>query len=270
VIKSQISSIAIGGFDGMHIAHQELFKHLDTNGAIVVIDTGYANLTPKTYRAKYTKYPLFFYPLNEIKHLEPLEFISLLKEEYPSLKKIVVGFDFKFGARASGSIETLKENFSGDVIVVNEFKYENEGVHSRVIRDYLSKGEIKKANNFLGKSYTFCGLVIKGQGLGKKQFVATLNLEIEDFLIPSEGVYATYTIIDGRKYLSATFIGHRKTTDNKYAVETHLIDKNINEVDSKVEIEFIDKVRDNKKFDDYKELQNQIIDDINQIKSNFS
>jgi riboflavin kinase/FMN adenylyltransferase len=270
VIKSQITSIAIGGFDGMHIAHQELFKHLDTNGAIVVIDTGYANLTPKTYRAKYTKYPLFFYPLNEIKHLEPLEFISLLKEEYPSLKKIVVGFDFRFGARASGNTNTLKENFDGAVIVVNEFKYENEGVHSRVIRDYLSMGEIQKANRYLGKNYTFFGRVIKGQGLGKKQFVATLNLDIEDFLIPSEGVYATYTKIDGQKYLSATFIGHRKTTDNKYAVETHLIDTNIDEVSSNIGIEFLDKIKENKKFDDYKLLQKQILDDINQIKSNFS
>ena len=269
MLKNKITSIAIGGFDGMHLAHQELFKKLDKNGAIVVIETGYANLTPKTYRAKYTSYPIFYYPLENIKYLSCVEFINLLKEEYPNLKKIVVGFDFKFGFNATGGVKDLKELFDGQVIIIDEYRYEGEAVHSKVIRDLLSKGEIKKASKFLNKNYTIEGSVIKGQGLGKKQFVPTINILCEDFLLPCEGVYASYTTINNIKYLSATFIGHRLTTDKKYSIETHIIDTNLDSKYSNIQIEFIDKIRDNKRFENFEDLKLQIAKDIKIIKANY-
>jgi len=246
----------------MHIAHQELFKRLDSNGGIVVIETGYANLTPKTYRAIYTTFPLFYYPLDSIKHLSPKQFVILLKEEFPNLKKIVVGFDFKFGVNASGSIEFLTSFFDGDVEVVSEFFCDDTAVHSRIIRDFISTNNIKKANQFLGKSYTIRGDVITGQGIGKKQFVPTINIECENFLLPSDGIYATYSILNGKKYESVSFLGHRVSTDGKFAIETHLIGKDISELPNKIDIEFIDKIRENKKYDDVTELKNQILADI--------
>ena len=267
-LKSSIKSIAIGGFDGMHIAHQKLFSLLCLHGAIVVIETGYANLTPKINRAKYTTYPLFYYPLNDIKHLTPKEFVALLKEEFPNLEKIVVGFDFKFGVNASGTLEDLKSLFHGEVAVVNEFFCDNVAVHSRVIRDFISTGDIEKANQFLGKNYTIRGLHIKGQGLGKKQFVPTINIECENFLVPSAGIYASYSMVNGKRYKSATFVGHRLSTDGKYAIETHLIDgedENLEEIFSHIEIEFIVKIRENQKYDNLQELQKQIVLDIDTI-----
>lgn len=268
-LKSNITSIAIGGFDGMHLAHQELFKQLDSNGAIVVIETGYANLTPKTHRAKYTDYPLFYYPLEDIKHLSADEFVNILNEEYPKLNRIVVGFDFKFGFNASGTTDTLKKLFNGEVIVINEFSHNNEPIHSRVIRNLLSHGDIQKATTFLNKRYQIEGNAIQGQGLGKKQFVPTINIFCDEFLVPCEGIYATYSIVNNKKYLSATFIGHRMTTDGKYAIETHIIGEDIEEVNFHITIEFIDKIRDNKKFDNFKDLQNQILNDISTIKNKF-
>ncbi len=71
----------------MHLAHQELFKQLGSNGGIVSIESGYANLTPKTYRQEYTNYPVYYYILENIKHLTGENFISLLKEEFPKLEK---------------------------------------------------------------------------------------------------------------------------------------------------------------------------------------
>jgi riboflavin kinase/FMN adenylyltransferase len=264
-LKSDITSVAIGGFDGMHLAHQELFKQLDSNGAIVVIQTPYANLTPKTNRAKYTSYPLYYYDLQEIKHLSAKEFVSLLKEEYPNLTTIVVGFDFRFGANASGDTAMLKDLFDGNIIVVDEFSYKNIAVHSRVIRDYISTGDIKLANKLLNKNYTIDGLHIKGQGLGTTQFVPTINLEVTDYLYPSQGVYATKTTVNNHIYNSATFIGHRLTTDGKFAIETHIINKTLKDINSHISIEFISKIRDNKKFTQYEELKIQILDDIEQI-----
>jgi riboflavin kinase/FMN adenylyltransferase len=265
-LKSDIKSIAIGGFDGMHLAHQELFKRLDKNGAILVIETGYANLTPKTHRSKYTSFPLYYYDLKEIKHLSTVEFINLLKEEYPNLKTIVVGFDFRFGLNASGNIDTLKKLFVGKIIVVDEFSYKDIAVHSRVIRDYISTGNITLANSLLNRNYIVNGLHIQGQGLGAKQFVATINLDVKNYLYPCAGIYATKTLVNNISYKSATFIGHRLTTDGKFAIETHIIDEVLENINSHVSIEFIEKIRDNEKFEVYEDLQKQIIADIKTIK----
>ena len=267
--KSDITSIAIGGFDGMHLAHQELFKYLDNNGAIVVIQTPYANLTPKMNRAKYTDYPLYFYDLQLIKHLSAKEFIKLLKQEFENLQTIIVGFDFRFGSKASGTTKTLKELFDGEVIVIEEFSYNGIAVHSRVIRDLISTGKIVEANELLGKNYTITGLHIKGQGIGAKQFVATINIEVSDFMYPSAGIYVTYTYINNIKYESVTFIGHRVTTDGKFAIETHILNNELKSVNSKVNIEFLYKLRDNKKFEIYNDLKSQILLDIKQSNEYF-
>lgn len=269
VNKNTITSIAIGGFDGMHIAHQELFKNLDNNGAIVSIESGYANLTPKRYRQEYSIYPIYYYVLDRIKHLEGDEFIRLLKEEFPNLKKIVVGFDFCFGKNRKYCTEKLKELFDGEVLVIDEIKLENIAVHSRIIRDYIKDGDIKMANKLLGKEYKIYGQQITGQGLGAKSFVPTINLKVDEFLLPNEGVYITKTILDDLEFNSISFLGHRVTTDGSYAVETHIIDKDIKNNNHTTQIKFCEKLRDNQKFDSFESLKKQIFDDINLAKNYF-
>lgn len=270
VNKSTITSIAIGGFDGMHTAHQELFKRLSTHGAIISIESGYANLTPKRYRQEYSNFPIYYYNLEDIKHLEGEEFIKLLKEEFPSLQKIVVGFDFCFGKNRKHNTNSLKTLFEGKVEIVEEIKIDDIPVHSRIIREYLKQGDIKLANKLLAKEYKIYGKQIKGQGLGSKSFVPTINLKVEDFLLPRQGVYITKTILDETSYNSITFLGHRVTTDGSYAVETHIIDKNITNKDYIVQIKFCDFVRENKKFDSFEELKKQILQDVESAKKFFA
>lgn len=269
VNKNTITSLAIGGFDGMHSAHQELFKELDDNGAILSIESGYATLTPKKYRQEYSKYPIYYYVLDEIKHLEGNKFIELLKEEYPKLKKLVVGFDFCFGKNRGYCIQELKNIFEGVVIVVDEYKIDNIPVHSRTIREYISNGDLETANKLLNKEYKIYGTQIKGQGLGTKSFVPTINLNVEDFLLPQAGVYITKTILNDIEYNSITFLGHRVTTDSSYAIETHIFDENIINDDYEIEIKFYKKLRDNKKFDSFEELKEQILFDIKEAKEYF-
>lgn len=269
VNKNTITSIAIGGFDGMHVAHQELFKNLDENGAIVSIESGFANLTPKVYRQEYSSYPIYYYVLDNIKHLEGDQFIKLLNEEFPNLKKIVVGYDFCFGKNRRYCIEKLKELFHGNVKIIDEIKIDDIAVHSRVIREYLKDGEIEIANKLLGKEYKIYGHQIKGQGLGTKSFVPTINLKVEQFLLPKEGVYITKTILNEIEYNSVTFLGHRVTTDGSYAVETHIIDEDIKDNNHTTQIKFYEKLRENKKFNSFEELKNQILDDINLAKNYF-
>ena len=262
VNKNTITSIAIGGFDGMHSAHQELFRNLDKNGAIVSIESGYANLTPKRHRQEYSIYPIYYYVLENIKHLEGNEFINLIKEEFPLLRKIVVGFDFCFGKNRKYCIEKLKELFVGEVLVIDEIRIDNIPVHSRIIREYIKAGDMKTANKLLAKEYKIYGQQIAGQGLGAKSFVPTINLKVEEFLLPQEGVYATKTILDNKEYTSITFLGHRITTDGSYAVETHIIDEDIKNSNYTTQIKFYEKLRDNKKFDSFEELKKQILNDI--------
>jgi riboflavin kinase/FMN adenylyltransferase len=268
--KKDITAIALGGFDGMHLAHQKLFEHLGEKGAIVSIESEYANLTPKTYRQEYSSYPIYYYLLENIKNLSGQEFISLIKEEFPNLKKIVVGFDFCFGKNRKNCINELKELFKGEVVVVDEVKTHGIAIHSRVIRDYIKDGNIKMANSLLGREYKIFGTQVKGQGLGSKSFVPTINLNIEDFILPTEGVYATKTIINEEEYDSVTFLGHRVTTDGSFAVETHILGKEIINKFSLVQIKFYDKIRENKKFDSFEALKKQIEVDINKTKEFFS
>ena len=267
--KKYITAIAIGGFDGMHLAHQKLFSQLGKHGGILAIESGYSNLTPNTYRQEYSKYPIYNYILDNIKHLTGEEFISLLKEEFPNLEKIVVGFDFCFGKNRKNCIPELKKLFKGEVVVVNEVKFEGTAIHSRIIREYIKNGEIKTVTKLLGREYKIFGKQIKGQGLGSKSFVPTINISVSKFILPNEGVYATTTIINEEEYNSVTFLGHRVTTDGTYAVETHILDKKITNRYSLVQIKFYEKIRENKKFDSFEQLKEQITEDINKTRKFF-
>jgi len=269
VNKKTITSIAIGGFDGMHIAHQELFKNLDENGAIVSIESGFANLTPKRYRQEYSNYPIYYYVLDNIKHLEGDQFIKLLNEEFPNLKKIVVGYDFCFGKNRKYCTKDLKELFHGVVKIIDEIKLDDIAVHSRVIREYLKDGEIEVANKLLGKEYKIYGHQIKGQGLGSKSFVPTINLKVNEFLLPKEGVYITKTILEEKEYNSITFLGHRVSTDGSFAVKTHILNEDIKNNNYTTHIKFIKKLRENLKFDSFEKLKNQILEDIETTKKYF-
>ncbi|WP_304542983.1 bifunctional riboflavin kinase/FAD synthetase [Sulfurimonas microaerophilic] len=267
-ILQNSTSIAIGGFDGMHIGHQELFHHLDKNGVIVVINTGYANLTPSHFREQHTDKHLYYYNLEDIRHLDGAGFIALLKKDFPKLQKIVVGYDFHFGKDRRYSYEDLKELFlkeneNGEVVIVKEVKHHNDAVHSHKIRHKLSIGDIKGANEFLGYNYTICGNKITGQGIGAKELVATINLQAKEFLVPKEGVYVTTTRIDNEEHFhpSVSFVGHRVSTDGSFAIETHILDGMV-KCDEKAEISFIAYIRENQKFETMDELREAINKDI--------
>ena len=100
------TAIAIGGFDGMHVGHQHLFSALGDKGCIVVIETGYANLTPKQEREDFSHHPIVYLELDDIRHLDGEEFVALLNEKFPKLEKIVVGYDFHFGKNRKYNLMT--------------------------------------------------------------------------------------------------------------------------------------------------------------------
>jgi riboflavin kinase/FMN adenylyltransferase len=257
------TAIAIGGFDGMHIGHQKLFSELGEHGTIVVIETGYANLTPKKEREKFTKYPITYIDLESIRGLNGEEFINLLKDMFINLEKIVVGYDFHFGKDRKYSFKDLKFMFNGNVIVVDEVSLNNDSIHSHKIRQKLSIGDIKGANAFLGHNYTIHGKLEKGQGIGSKELVATINIDSNGFLTPKEGVYVSLTCIDDEEHYhpSVSFVGHRISTDGSFAIESHILDGEVM-CREKASISFISFIRDNEKFDHLQDLKEAIKKDI--------
>lgn len=264
---SRVESIAMGGFDGMHVGHQQLFDQLGTHGAIVVIETGYANLTPGREREKHTHYPIVYYPLNDIRHLEGEEFVHHLLAQFPKLTKIVVGYDFHFGKDRRYSHQDLKGFFRGEVCVIDQVTIDNDSVHSHKIRAKLQIGDIHGANRFLGHNYCISGNVITGQGIGKKELVPTLNLDCKGFLLPGEGVYAALTRVNDEEHFSPSvvFLGHRVCTDGSYAIETHILEMDIQSVQSAT-ICFVRFIRKNQKFETLELLKEVIQTDISNAK----
>lgn len=260
---SKVESIAIGGFDGMHIGHQQLFEQLGERGAIVVIETGYANLTPGDEREHYTHYPIVYYSLEDIRHLEGEEFVTMLRERFPHLKKIVVGYDFHFGKNRRYSHASLGELFDGEVKVIDQVCIDGDSVHSHKIRSKIQIGDLSGANRFLGHNYRIKGSVVRGQGIGKTDLVPTINLECPGYLLPYEGVYAALTRIDNEEHFhpSVVFVGHRVTTDGSYAVESHILGENIPRCES-ASISFVKFLRKNQKFDSLDSLKQAIENDI--------
>lgn len=267
--KNEVRAAAIGHFDGIHKGHKELIKKLGQNGALIIIESNKANLTPKDRREEYSGVPCFYYDLKDIKDLRGDEFINLLKVDFVNLEKIVVGYDFKFGRDRAWDKFDLRNIFNGEVVMVDEFSFDNLGVHSSAIRRFLRDGDIYRANRLLGREYSVKGKVITGQGIGKKQLFPTLNLDITPYIIPKDGVYATRTKIDDNTYNSITFIGNRLSTDGVFSIESHLLGVSLLQTPSEVRTCFVDRIRDNRKFDNLEDLKNQIQKDI-KIATNVS
>lgn len=258
-----IKSIAIGSFDGIHLGHKALLEKVD---AAVIIERNSGYLTPGYQRALYTDKICCFYHFDKIKSLTPLEFINKLLVDFPLLETIVVGYDFHFGKDKSGNAQLLRTLCDKEIIIVEQVTCEGIPVHSRTIKAFLREGNIVMANKLLGRAYVIEGEVVRGQGLGKKELVATINLKTEAYQLPLEGVYVTRTCIEGVWFASVSFLGHRVTTDDSFTVETHILDKDIGAVKGTIVLEFIDFVRHTMKFDTLEALRKQIHEDISKTK----
>jgi riboflavin kinase/FMN adenylyltransferase len=265
-LNNPIRSIAIGSFDGLHLAHQELISLAE---AVVVIERNGGYLTPGYKRTHFTEKPCFYYLFETIRSLRPEAFIETLREDFPRLEKIVVGYDFHFGREKEGDARLLRERFDGEVVIVDEVSVGGVPVHSRTIKTYLSEGEIDWANRLLGREYQIDGKIVKGQGIGSRELVPTLNLKVEHYRLPQEGVYATRTKVGEVWYPSVSFLGHRVSTDGSFAIESHILRRDIGEREGEATIAFRARVRENRKFTSLEALREQIASDIRIAESYF-
>ena len=263
-----ISSLAIGRFDGFHLGHMQLLQYLDSNGAVLIIHRSAPRyLLPKEHIQRHINIPTFLYRLDEIQYLTGSQFIKKLFHDFPNLRKIVVGYDFAFGKDRKSSATDIGHLCNCDVKIVDEVAIDGYSVHSATITKLLKLGNIKQANRLLGRNYTIFGKHIRGQGLGSKKLVPTLNIEFGSFHIPKHGVYLTKTYLEGESYFSISFIGERKTTDNQFTLESHLFNfPHGNRKFGEVETQFLDFIRENRKFPDLESLKTAIQQDIAKAK----
>jgi riboflavin kinase/FMN adenylyltransferase len=213
----------------------------------------------------------------EFSAIEPETFFREVLLGRLGAEVIVVGYDFAFGKERHGHLELLRDlckNAGVRLIVVDPQKVNSEIVSSSRIRQYLLAGQIEAANRLLGRPFSYQGVVIRGKGRGKKLGIPTANLKLQNKLALPYGVYATWAEWNGKKIPSVTNVGVRPTFEEKTHelpvwVETHLLDTTEDLYGSVLKIEFLTRLREEKKFSDVNELIRQIHADIANAKVLF-
>lgn len=264
--RHRIKALAIGCFDGLHLGHLELIKHLGEHSVLLMIDKFKSRkLCTNKQKQDLTKKEVIELDFESIKDLDGKVFFDALKKEFPNLEHVVVGYDFYFGKDRKYKAQDIEKISGLKTTIVPEYKIGSKAVHTSLIKDFLSKGELERANEFLGRIYSIEGNLIKGQGLGSKELFATLNLECKEYFLPKNGVYATFCELRARVYKSVSFIGER-FSDKNFAIETHILEDFKLQLRPKepLKLSFIKFLRENHNFSESSLLKAQISRDIEQ------
>ena len=203
--------------------------------------------------------------------MKPEDFIGeFLEKSNP--KNIIVGKDFRFGINASGNIDTLKsyKNCIYDVHSIDIESIKNQKISSTAIKDFLKLGLIKDANKYLGRKYYIKGMVVEGDKRGRQIGFPTTNLKTDWNFLPMNGVYVTNITHDNQVYDGITNIGYRPTFEKKeLLIESNIFDFNESIYGENIKIDFIERIRSEKKFDSVEELIENIKKDVSYAKEVF-
>ncbi len=268
----------LGGFDGLHIGHKLLLdraKTLDLPLGIMTIEggkTGKSLFTVEERESIFSRCGVDFAfetAFEEIKDMPPEKFLHLLKKEC-NAAAFVCGEDFRFGARAVGTSDTLKKYAEKDVFVKKILFDGEKKVGATLIKEYLSAGDVKSVARLSVFPFFVRGEVIKDRGVGRTIGFPTANILYPKEKFPlKKGVYETRVTIDGKTYKGVTNYGARPTFDNDTVVtETHLASYTGDLYGKKLEIQFVDWIRENKKFESVEALKRQLTKDVGRVIEN--
>ena len=287
-VKSEPLVTSIGGFDGIHLGHQALFKKaFDVSNAMFQIVT--FNEIPKIYFNKDLK-PLIdqdqrssifekllpkniiFLDFKSVNKMNAQEFCQFLEHNLQT-EKLVIGKDFRFGNQRVGDVNTLINYFGEEnVTLLDDFLISSEKVSTTKIRLFYAQGKIKEAEKYLGRPISYTGTVVRGKRLGSSIGFPTANVQLHNLTqLPRFGVYAVRVHIDKKTYLGCLNIGINPTVEANLdtKIEIHILEFDEIIYDKDISFELIEFIRDEKKFESIDELTAQIQLDVDKIKNNF-
>jgi riboflavin kinase / FMN adenylyltransferase len=282
--------LTIGNFDGVHLGHRQLLKQIKEDCAkknlkfvvLTFVPHPQKILQPEKERFLITSYEQrrkllknlgvdYLVELGftrDFSTLSPEAFLKHYLLNYPGLRDFYLGYDFAFGANKQGDFDLVKsicKPLQVEVAIQPKYEFNQKVVSSSLIRDRLITGKIDEVEELLARPFHLEGVVIKGEGRGKKIGFPTANIQVSgDLIVPQRGVYVTRSIYKDMTFNSITNIGHNPTFKDTHQlhVETNLFDFDMDIYGESLEIEFICKVRDERKFPTVNDLISQIRTDV--------
>jgi len=279
--------VTSGTFDGVHVGHQKILHRLKEiaskhNGETVVI-TFWPHpqmvLHPENHslkllntfeekaallKAEGIQHLLRIEFTKEFSHISSLDFIQKILVETIGTKKLVIGYDHRFGHNREGSFEQLKlnaTNYGFDVEEISRQDVDHISVSSSKIRQALEKSDIETATHLLGKPYMLTGQIVQGDKLGRELGYPTANVEVDSRykLIPADGIYAVNVKYENKIFKGMLYIGPRPTVNGtNQVIEVNIFDFNREIYGESITIYFHRYLRGDKKFDNLDLLKQQL------------
>jgi riboflavin kinase / FMN adenylyltransferase len=285
------SALTIGNFDGVHCGHRRILRRLKRlavergwKASVLTFDPHPTRIvapsrTPplmtsperrvELMRDEGVEQALILPFVHEVARLSPAEFVRDIVVGRLGARAVLVGHNFRFGYRHAGDVRALAGlgkalGFETEVIPAVECR--GRTVSSSGIRELIRSGRVSLAARLLLRPYAIEGEVVGGRGVGSKETVPTLNLATAAEVIPAPGVYVTHTrdLDDRREWTSITNIGYRPTfgDSEELTIETFLLDALTGETPRRIRVEFLWRVRDERKFGSSEALRSQILKDV--------
>ena len=285
---SSPTSIVLGNFDGVHLAHQKLFSIAKEKAEQMQIKTLAFTFSPHpqgffgngSFKAITTVEEKSWlisrlgidyiaeYPFDEqVQAMEPEQFFEEILLAKLSAKIITVGEDHRFGKERKGDNRVLSEmceKYDICLNIVSDMFLGENVISSTVVRKYIGEGKLIEAASMLGRAHFIMDIVSKGKALGRSIGFPTINFKAKNAkLYPPTGVYVTQTEINGKRYKSVTNIGSKPTVGcTEVNIETHLLDFSGDVYNQTSVVFFYERIRGEKKFSTVQELSCQIAADI--------
>lgn len=278
--------LTLGTFDGVHKGHQKILKKLKTEAKKDNLKSVVLTFFPHPRTVLNPDFPLklintieersnlfeksgidilITHPFDKnFSELSPDEFVKNILVDKLNIKKILIGYDHRFGKNRTAGIMDLKSfglKYNFQVIEISVEEQNKVSISSTKIRNSVEKGNLSKAKSYLGYDFSLKGKVIKGNAIGRTLGFPTANLNIEEDykLIPKKGVYLISTQLDNKVVFGMMNIGVKPTLDlKKETIEVNLFNWNKNLYGKVIKVFVMEYLRDEKKFDSLNDLKNQI------------